>query len=683
MPGLEKIHLEDAWEDNPQTRSLVALFEQDGRTLKKYIESLYDHCEQVLNAQRELSEATNNLSKHLRIYEDQTFPLDTDPDSVLRSTLRQISSMLDEISSWQQMCATQMADGMMFPLSRFIDADLSEIFTMGEMFHTSCNELKQAFGKFCKVPQRKDNEKQRQETQDDVYTSSKKFHKMALHYYASLNALQYKRKIALIEPLLGYLHSLKSHFAVGYEALNTSEMESFFSNISTSVQGVQAELGQETQKTVELIESIEKQSQHLYYAELPVDLPYIPPNTGLSQKSGYLFQRTKFAGMVTKWEQVYFYTVGGYLMSISKDEVAGSSVMELDIKVAAQALEQEDRRNVFQISNGKKVIILQALNERERDEWIATINNIAKETHGNHEYPKTTKQFSKDRSSQKSLEKSDLSSISTPSPTCSELEEKSVFYSSQPSSPMGHLLPDTPIQFDMFSPSDGTRDNQDKVKEGSSKRINPFDPSTTNIATETTNNSSPFWEVFAVRFLGSMQVLNDRGERLVFETMRQIMTARAIHGVFKMSESHMVITNSALKIVDPSHQAVKATFSLEDISFWTGHKDNNRLIGFITRSKSDCESPPTFHCYIFEAHLNAQEICNALSKAASIALKTLLENKSKENTSEVLIDNLSIVDNSLQEEPKKSSEQKHENQLNITTTEDPSPTESKNELLES
>ncbi|XP_023217248.1 DCC-interacting protein 13-alpha-like isoform X1 [Centruroides sculpturatus] len=682
MPGLEKIHLEDAWEDNPQTRSLVALFEQDGRTLKKYIESLYDHCEQVLNAQRELADATNNLSRHLRIYEDQSFPLDTDPDSVLRSTLRQISSMLDEVSSWQQMCATQMADGMMFPLSRFIDADLTEIFTMGEMFHASCNELKQAVGKFCKVPQRRDNEKQRQDTRDDVYTTSKKFHKMALHYYASLNALQYKRKIALIEPLLGYLHSLKSHFAVGYEALNTPEVESFLSNISTSVQGVQAELGQETQKTVELIESIEKQSQHLYYAELPVDLPYIPPNTGLSQKSGYLFQRTKFAGMVTKWEQIYFYTVGGYLMSISKDEVAGSSVMELDIKVAAQALEQEDRRNVFQISNGKKVVILQAINERERDEWIATINNIAKESHSCQEYPKPVKQLSKDRNSQKSVEKSERSSNYTPSPTSSEAGEKSSFYSSQPSSPMGHLLPDIPIQFDMFSPSDNTRDEQENSKDGTSVS-NPYDQSPTSVTTEgSTNSTNTFWEVFAVRFLGSMQVPNDRGENLIFETMRQIMTARAIHGVFKMSESHMVISNSCLKIVDPSHQAIKATFSLEDISFWTGHKDNNRLIGFITRSKSDCESPPTFHCYIFEAHLNAQEICNALSTAANIALKKLLENKNKENIPEASMENLSIADNPSEEQPTKTLEHKQESQSNVIATEDSPSAGNENKVVE-
>lgn len=65
-----------------------------------------------------------------------------------------------------------------------------------------------------------------------------------------------------------------------------------FVNFILFIFRVQAELNQETQKTVELIDTIEKQSQHLYYAEPPVDMPYIPPNTGLSQKNGYLFLKT-------------------------------------------------------------------------------------------------------------------------------------------------------------------------------------------------------------------------------------------------------------------------------------------------------------------------------------------------------------------------------------------------------
>lgn len=54
---------------------------------------------------------------------------------------------------------------------------------------------------------------------------------------------------------------------------------------------VRTEMGEETQKTVEKIETIEKQSKPLYYAEPSQEAPRIPPNPELSQKAGYLYMR--------------------------------------------------------------------------------------------------------------------------------------------------------------------------------------------------------------------------------------------------------------------------------------------------------------------------------------------------------------------------------------------------------
>lgn len=54
---------------------------------------------------------------------------------------------------------------------------------------------------------------------------------------------------------------------------------------------VQQDLQTETKKTVEHIDTLEKQSAHMYHAEPMVDMPYIPPNTSLTQKAGYLYLR--------------------------------------------------------------------------------------------------------------------------------------------------------------------------------------------------------------------------------------------------------------------------------------------------------------------------------------------------------------------------------------------------------
>lgn len=45
------------------------------------------------------------------------------------------------------------------------------------------------------------------EAVEDVYTSRKKQHQTMMHYFCSLNTLQYKKKMALLEPLLGYMQA--------------------------------------------------------------------------------------------------------------------------------------------------------------------------------------------------------------------------------------------------------------------------------------------------------------------------------------------------------------------------------------------------------------------------------------------------------------------------------------------
>jgi len=63
----------------------------------------------------------------------------------------------------------------------------------------------------------------RAEVVEDVYTSRKKQHQTMMHYFCSLNTLQYKKKTALLEPLLGYMQAqvLKHTHTLGLNGLNS------------------------------------------------------------------------------------------------------------------------------------------------------------------------------------------------------------------------------------------------------------------------------------------------------------------------------------------------------------------------------------------------------------------------------------------------------------------------------
>ncbi|XP_037793999.1 DCC-interacting protein 13-alpha-like [Penaeus monodon] len=64
----------------------------------------------------------------------QKFPVNGDADGVVASTLSQFAKHVSEMSSWEHIVATQIADGAVYPLSRFIDTELHEMETMATLY---------------------------------------------------------------------------------------------------------------------------------------------------------------------------------------------------------------------------------------------------------------------------------------------------------------------------------------------------------------------------------------------------------------------------------------------------------------------------------------------------------------------------------------------------------------------
>ncbi|XP_041348369.1 DCC-interacting protein 13-alpha-like isoform X3 [Gigantopelta aegis] len=622
MPDIEKLHLEDTLEDSPQTRSLLSVFEKDALGLKKYTSNLHSCCQRVMSAQNELCSATQGLAQQLRAYELQKFPLESD-DSILTTTLKQFATYIDEVSSVQQVLSSQFSETMMYPLNKFLQADMEEISTMFEMFQIATHEHEQALNKYMKLPHKRDNEKARIDANDELYGMRKKFHQTSLHYYSCLNALQYKRKCCLLEPILGYFHAQRAYFQMGHDTVWKPGIEDFLGNIAASVQSVHQEMAKETQKTVELIDNIEKQSAHLYYAEPPIDMPFIPPNTALIQKAGYLYQKSKQALIASKWEKLYFFTQGGNLMSQGREEFAGSLVVDLNEDGVMAEPVTDDRRFVFQVvSANNKKCVLQAENYRERDEWIATINNIVRDSG-----------YVRGRAAAKKKEQTpsigslrSQSSDGQPHPETASSVRSNHSQSPPPrSSSADDLIIDRPIQFDLVSPTFAGQ-GAASPQSGPPKRVNPFNQPGSE-ALDSANENLAFAQNFTVRFLGSMEVQTDRGEQLVHSTIRQIMAARAIHNVFKMTESRLLVTNESMRLIDPDTNTTRVEFALADISFWTSHPENNRLFGFITRSRNE-SGTPSFACHVFEGNTSSEEICQAISTATKIAFQALMEKRS-------------------------------------------------------
>nr|XP_040145734.1 DCC-interacting protein 13-alpha isoform X4 [Ictidomys tridecemlineatus] len=486
---------------------------------------LYQAMHRIYDAQNELSAATHLTSKLLKEYEKQRFPLRGD-DEVMSSTLQQFSKVIDELSSCHAVLSTQLADAMMFPITQFKERDLKEILTLKEVFQIASNDHDAAINRYSRLSKKRENDKVKYEVTEDVYTSRKKQHQTMMHYFCALNTLQYKKKIALLEPLLGYMQAQISFFKMGSENLN-EQLEEFLANIGTSVQ---------------------------------------------------------------------------------------------------------------------KSSILQAESKKDHEEWICTINNISKQIYLS-ENPEETAA----RVNQSALE------AVTPSPSFQQRHEslRPAGQSRPPTartSSSGSLgsestnlaalsldslvAPDTPIQFDIISPVCEDLPGQAKTSGQGGRRTNPFGESGGSTKSET--EDSILHQLFIVRFLGSMEVKSDDHPDVVYETMRQILAARAIHNIFRMTESHLLVTCDCLKLIDPQTQVTRLTFPLPCVVLYATHQENKRLFGFVLRTSGGrSESNLSSVCYIFESNNEGEKICDSVGLAKQIALHAELDRRASEKQKEI------------------------------------------------
>uniref|UniRef100_UPI00358EBCB2 DCC-interacting protein 13-alpha isoform X2 n=1 Tax=Myxine glutinosa TaxID=7769 RepID=UPI00358EBCB2 len=645
MPGMDRLPLEEALEDSPQTRCLLSVFEEDSSLFDSYSLRLLHAAQRLHTAQTELSAATQNLSLQVLNYTSQHFPLGGD-DEVMTSTVQHFAKVIDELSSQHAIVSSQLADAVVFPIMQFREKELADILSLRQMMTAATVELDGAIIKYSRLSKRRDNEKVRGGVSEDVYSCRKKLHQVSLQYYAALNALQFRKKIITLEPMLGYLQAQMSFSRMGSEYL-TPQVEQFVSNICTSVQSVQGELNAEQGATAVTMEALQEASNALYCPD-----PIGEPDRTLTQRGGYLFLRHKTGLVSFTWERLFFFTQGGNLMSQRRDALAGGLVMDLD-NCSVMAAEPDDRRNCFQITtfDGKRSMILQADSRKDCDEWIATISNISRQIYLAEDPQALAAQvqrvamnavtpspsFQERHNTLRPITPSLWGSVSMPTDTPS----------SQPSSPepKGPSQPlvdlGTPIQFDI---SPGIEEEEEVKEEGAAsptgRRHNPFGEGESGGDAQ----DCVLHQLFVVRFLGCMAVNPESSidAPTIYETMRQVMAARAIHSIFRMAEIHLLITSQSLRLIDPQTQVTRSTFPVDQVGACASHKDNPRLFGFImhgiggrqTAGESRVGQVVQPSCYVFESNNEGEKICDSVGLAKQISLHTQLERRVSESERE-------------------------------------------------
>lgn len=615
MPAVHhKLLLEEALQDSPQTRSLLSVFEEDAGTLTNYTNQLLQSMQRVFGAQNEMALATEQLSKQLLEYEKQNFALAKGDEEVI-NTLQQFAKSVEELNALHSELSTQIADKMVFPMVQFREKDLTEISTLKEIFSIATDEHEAAMVKYSRLPKKRENEKVKAEVVREVAYSRRKQHQAAMQYYCALNALQYRKRVAMLEPMLGYTHAQINFFKKGME-LVSKKLDSFLNSVSNMNESIESQL----EIDAEVMRSSQRELLSVDDSVYMPDHDQAAVSRALIQKAGYLNIRNKTGLVTTAWDRLFFFTQGGNLMCQPRGAVAGGMVLDLD-NSSVMAVDCEDRRYCFQITspNGKTSLILQAESKREYEEWICTLNNISRQIYltDNPEavaiklHQTALQAVTPITSFEKRAEGSPNPDRAKPGglPVTSQEAEKS----SVSLEPEDLIVPGTPIQFDIMLPASEFLDQN----RAGARRTNPFGE-TEEDDDESDTHDSLLQQVFAVRFLGSMAVRSGHTQEVIYEAMRQVLAARAIHNIFKTTESHLMISSSCIRLIDPQTQVTKISFQLQEVSEFAAHQENERLMGFVVRSSAE-DDEPSFSVFVFESNTEGEKICYTINLAKEIA----------------------------------------------------------------
>uniref|UniRef100_A0A8C1JDW9 DCC-interacting protein 13-beta n=1 Tax=Cyprinus carpio TaxID=7962 RepID=A0A8C1JDW9_CYPCA len=613
MPAVHhKLLLEEALQDSPQTRSLLSVFEEDAGTLTNYTNQLLQSMQRVFGAQNEMALATEQLSKLLLEYEKQNFALAKGDEEVI-NTLQHFAKSVEELNSLHAELASQIADKMVFPMVQFREKDLTGTTLTLKIICFHFHEA--AMVKYSRLPKKRENEKMKAEVVREVAYCRRKQHQAAMQYYCALNALQYRKRVAMLEPMLGYTHAQIDFFKKGME-LVSKKMDSFLSSVSSMNQSIESQL----EVDAEVMRSSQRELLSVDDTVYMPDHDQVPVNRALVQKAGYLNIRNKTGLVTTAWDRLFFFTQGGNLMCQPRGAVAGGMVLDLD-NSSVMAVECEDRRYCFQITspNGKTSLILQAEGKKEYEEWICTLNNISRQI-----YLTDNPEAVAIRLHQTALQAvtpiTSFEKRAEGSPNPDRLFKS--FNRKPPAAlePEDLIVPGTPIQFDIVLPASEFLDQN----RAGARRTNPFGETEDDDGDSDTHDSL-LQQVFAVRFLGSMAVRAGHTQEVIYEAMRQVLAARAIHNIFKTSESHLMVTSTCIRLIDPQTQVTKisVSFQLKDVTQFAAHQENSRLMGFVLQGSdwSDGgEDQPSFSVFAFESNTEGEKICYTINLGKEISL---------------------------------------------------------------
>ncbi|KAI9480846.1 MAG: hypothetical protein EXX96DRAFT_564407 [Benjaminiella poitrasii] len=297
---------------------------------------------------------------------------------------------------------THIANTFIEPLNEFVKNTIGPLKESRKRFEKSSDDVDSALSRYMS---KKPKDPTLQESAKELADNRKVFHKVYMDYVSKLNDIEAKKKIDYMENVLAYMYTESAFHHQSYEILK--DLEPYMRDLTGLLHDSRERYEEDSRECLVYQQICEQNAVEQYNpmqvngnTTIKIDEAAAAPN---AHKSGYLFER-KHGRVYQSWSRKYYSIFDGELIcttrnpkSSSKDD-DGSQVYNLRV-CSVKLTDSYDRRFCFELISPNKILVLQAENEQDMNEWIASIRTASQMALNSDKAPRYTQQASNLRKS--------------------------------------------------------------------------------------------------------------------------------------------------------------------------------------------------------------------------------------------------------------------------------------------
>ncbi|KAI9278657.1 hypothetical protein BDA99DRAFT_600287 [Phascolomyces articulosus] len=364
MPALD---LKGCLEDSPTFRKRVNSHEESIQNFEASLKSILKLARSQVNLSSEYSLRQQELALGFL-----TFGQSQD-DPIVAHALEKFGKSMLEVEKCRHMFNSHVASTFIEPLEKFMKETVSPVKDIRRRFEKSSDDVDSALSKYM-------SKKPRDPTipeacaANELADSRKGFHQVYMEYVQTLNDIEAKKKVDYMENVLAYMYTESVFHHQSYEILK--DLEPYMRDLTGLLHDSRQRYVEETVESRVFQDSC-AQNAASEYSPMHGSVPGSPltathPSPSLS-KSGYLFER-RGGRVLQSWVRKYFIIDGEELKCTyrgpkqPKDDELSTTY---NLRVCSVKLtDSYDRRFCFEVISPSKIMVLQAENDQDMQEWV-------------------------------------------------------------------------------------------------------------------------------------------------------------------------------------------------------------------------------------------------------------------------------------------------------------------------